>query len=88
LAVAVAFHLTVCAGSLAKPVSESQQRLMYLEQFRIEDAGLSNIGAACIAVLLSWGVETAAEIEEAKIIGILGFGRNLTERPRQLARGA
>ena len=66
--------------ALAKPVLEAEQRLTYLAQFRIEDAGLFNIGAARIAVLRSWGVETAAEIEEAKISGIPGFGRNLTER--------
>ena len=66
--------------ALAKPVSESEQRLTYLAQFRIEDAGLFNIGAARIAVLRSWGVETAAEIDEEKVGSIPGFGRNLTER--------
>ena len=64
--------------ALAKP--EVEQRLTYLEQFRIEDAGLFNIGAARIAVLRSWGVETAAEIDEEKVGSIPGFGRNLTER--------
>ena len=49
-------------------------------QFRVEDAGLFNIGAARIAVLRSWGVETAAEIDEEKVGSIPGFGRNLTER--------
>ncbi len=39
-----------------------------------------NICAARIAVLRSWGVETAAEFEEAKISAIPRFGRNLTER--------
>jgi DNA-binding helix-hairpin-helix protein with protein kinase domain len=66
--------------ALAKPVSESEQRLTYLAQFRIEDAGLFNIGAARIAVLRSWGVETAAEIDEEKVGSIPGFRRNLTER--------
>jgi DNA-binding helix-hairpin-helix protein with protein kinase domain len=66
--------------ALAKPVSEAEQRLTYLEQFRIEDAGLFNIGAARIAVLRSWGVETAAEIDEEKVGSIPGFGRSLTER--------
>ena len=66
--------------ALAKPVSEFEQRLTYLAQFRIEDAGLFNIGAARIAVLRSWGVETAAEIDEEKVGSIPGFGRNLTER--------
>jgi DNA-binding helix-hairpin-helix protein with protein kinase domain len=66
--------------ALAKPVSEVEQRLTCLEQFRIEDAGLFNIGAARIAVLRSWGVETAAEINEDKVGSIPGFGRSLTER--------
>ena len=66
--------------ALAKPVPEAEQRLTYLAQFRIEDAGLFNIGAARIAVLRSWGVETAAEIDEEKVGSIPGFGRNLTER--------
>ena len=66
--------------TLAKPVLEAEQRLTYLMQFRVEDAGLFNIGAARIAVLRSWGVETAAEIDEEKVGSIPGFGRNLTER--------
>ena len=66
--------------TLAKPVAEAEQRLTYLAQFRIEDAALFNIGAARIAVLRSWGVETAAEIGEEKVGSIPGFGRNLTER--------
>ena len=44
------------------------------------NAGLFNIGAARIAVLRSWGVETAAEIDEEKVGSIPGFGRSLTER--------
>ena len=66
--------------ALAKPVPEAEQRLTHLAQFRIEDAGLYNIGAARMAVLRSWGVETAAETDEEKVGSIPGFGRNLTER--------
>jgi len=76
----LATERTARLRALAKPVSESQQRLTYLEQFRIDEAGLFNIGGARIAVLRSWGVETAAEIDERKISSIPGFGRNLTER--------
>jgi hypothetical protein len=53
---------------LAKPVSESQQR--YLEQFRLEEARRFNNRRR--AVPRSWGVETAAEIEERKITSIAG----------------
>ena len=31
-------------------------------------------------MLRSWGIETAAEIDEAKIGEVPGFGRNLTDR--------
>ena len=31
-------------------------------------------------MLRSWGIETAAEIDEAKIADVPGFGRNLTDR--------
>ena len=66
--------------TLAKPVSEAEQRARYLGQFRIEGAGLYNIGAARAAVLRSWGIDTAADIHDAKISEIPGFGRNLTDR--------
>jgi len=66
--------------ALARVISEAEQRTHYLGQFRIEDAGLHNIGAARAAVLRSWGIETAAEIDVAKIAEIPGFGRSLTER--------
>ena len=37
------------------------------------------MGAARSAVLRSWGIETAAEIDEAKIANVPGFRRNLTD---------
>ena len=66
--------------ALARVISEAEQRADYLGQFRIETAGLYNIGAARCAVLRSWGIETAAEVNEGKIAEIPGFGRNLTDR--------
>jgi DNA-binding helix-hairpin-helix protein with protein kinase domain len=66
--------------ALARSVPEAEQRVRYLSQFRIEDAGLHNIGPARGAVLRSWGIETAAEVDAAKIAEIPGFGRNLTDR--------
>ena len=38
------------------------------------------MGAARCAVLRSWGIETAADIDEDKIAQVPGFGRNLTDR--------
>jgi DNA-binding helix-hairpin-helix protein with protein kinase domain len=66
--------------ALARPIPEAEQRVRYLSQFRIEDAGLHNIGPARCAVLRSWGIETAVEVDPAKIAEIPGFGRNLTDR--------
>lgn len=66
--------------ALAKTITQAEQRARYLEQFRIEDAGLYNMGPARRAVLRSWGIETAAEIDEAKLADVPGFGRNLTDR--------
>ena len=66
--------------ALERVISDAEQRARYLGQFRIEDAGLYNMGAARSAVLRSWGIETAAEIDEAKIADVPGFGRNLTDR--------
>ena len=74
--------------ALAKPVPEAEQRLTHLAQFRIEDAGLYNIGAARMAVLRSWGVETAAETDEEKVGSIPGFGRNLKDGSSIGAKGS
>lgn len=64
----------------AAPETEDAQRARYLGGFRIEDAKLSNIGPARCAVLRSWGIDTAADIDEAKIAAIPGFGKNLTDK--------
>ena len=77
---AVSVERAAWLQALAKPVPEAEQRLTHLAQFRIEDAGLYNIGAARMAVLRSWGVETAAETDEEMVGSIPGFGRNLKER--------
>ena len=59
---------------------EAEQRARYLAGFRIETAKLSNIGPARCAVLRSWGIDTAADVDEAKIADIPGFGKNLTDK--------
>lgn len=64
----------------ANPTPEDEQKARYLGQFRIESAKLHNIGPARCAVLRSFGIDTAADIEEAKIAVIPGFGKNLTDK--------
>ncbi len=66
--------------ALARPVAEAEQRARYLGQFRVEDARLYNLGPARCAVLRSWGIDTAADVTQAKVAEIPGFGRNLTDR--------
>lgn len=50
----------------------------YLSSFHILSHKISNIGESRKAVLLSFGVETAADIEENRILRISGFGFALT----------
>ena len=64
----------------ATPEPEAEQRARYLAGFRIEAAKLTNIGPARCAVLRSWGIDTAADVDEGKIADIPGFGRNLTDK--------
>ena len=59
---------------------EAEQRARYLATFRIEAAKLPNIGPARCAVLRSWGIDTAADVDEGKIADIPGFGKNLTDK--------
>jgi DNA-binding helix-hairpin-helix protein with protein kinase domain len=68
--------IRMCAAA----VTEDAQRVRYLGSFRIEDAKLTNIGPARCAVLRSWGIDTAADIDETKIATIPGFGKSLTDK--------
>lgn len=66
--------------SCAQPEGPDAQLTRYLAGLRIEDAKLSNIGPARCTVLRSWGIDTAADIDEAKISEIPGFGKGLTDK--------
>jgi DNA-binding helix-hairpin-helix protein with protein kinase domain len=51
----------------------------FLENYSIEDHKIPKIGAARKAVLLSYGIETAADIKQSNIQGVIpGFGPDLT----------
>jgi len=64
----------------ATPEPEAEQRARYLAGFRIEAAKLTNIGPARCAVLRSWGIDTAADVDEGRIADIPGFGKNPTDK--------
>lgn len=58
---------------------EDLQRSQYLARFRIESAKLHGFGPARCAVLRSWGIDTAADIDEAKIWRSPASGRHSPE---------
>jgi DNA-binding helix-hairpin-helix protein with protein kinase domain len=77
---ALAVERDAAIRACAKLETSGAQCAHYLGTLRIEDAKLANIGPARCAVLRSWGIDTAADIDEAKIATIPGFGKNLTDK--------
>ena len=57
---------------------EKRQRERYLDGFHIDRATIPNIGPGRNAMLASYGIETAADIERGRIMSISGFGESLT----------
>lgn len=56
---------------------ERQQEMQlsaYLGRFRIDKAKIPNIGTSRTATLASYGIETAADITQSRVIAIPGFG--------------
>ncbi len=51
-----------------------QQLKAHLESFEIAAAKVPGVGRAKVATLLSFGIETAADIERSRIEGVPGFG--------------
>jgi DNA-binding helix-hairpin-helix protein with protein kinase domain len=57
---------------------QAQQRFRFLNRFFISDHNIPKIGPTRKATLASYGIETAADISEQKILRIGGFGRSYT----------
>ena len=57
---------------------EKASLVAYLDQFLIESAGISGIAEKRTTVLRSWGIETAADVNQTRILAIPGFGPVLT----------
>lgn len=57
---------------------EARQRQAYLDRFAIRRASISGIGPTRTATLISFGIETAADVTESAIMRIPGFGYSLT----------
>jgi DNA-binding helix-hairpin-helix protein with protein kinase domain len=58
---------------------KSVQLEKYLDRYRLERAKISGIGESRKAVLISYGIETAADIKADAISKIPGFGQALTQ---------
>lgn len=54
------------------------QKQRFLERFLIESASIPGVGAAKKAALRSFGIETAADVTQAKVQAVRGFGDVLT----------
>ncbi|MDV6226261.1 topoisomerase DNA-binding C4 zinc finger domain-containing protein [Nitratireductor aquimarinus] len=57
-----------------KSSRESRQRQAYLDRFSIRRANISGIGPAKTATLISFGIETAADVTRSAVLRVPGFG--------------
>lgn len=66
---------------------ESRQRQAYLDRFSIRRANISGIGSAKTATLISFGIETAADVNRSAILRVPGFGDAMTGKLVAWRRG-
>ncbi|WP_269218885.1 helix-hairpin-helix domain-containing protein [Brevundimonas vesicularis] len=73
---------TNLTSELAKLESsrEARQRNAYLDRFHLRHADIAGIGPAKKATLMSYGVETAADLVRTKIVSVPGFGDATAQR--------
>ncbi len=53
---------------------QQQQLIVHLEGFELATAKISGLGKAKIATLLSYGIETVADFDPARLAAVPGFG--------------
>ena len=74
--------------SKLKSTRETRQRTAFLDQFLIRNTKFAGIGAVRKAMLVSFGIETAADIGKFAVLQVPGFGdvmtRNLLDWRRKL----
>lgn len=75
-------HDDAMARELAvmKSTRESRQREAHLDRFSIRTASISGIGAAKTATLISFGVETAADVNMSAVLKVPGIGEVMAGR--------
>ncbi|WP_306142629.1 helix-hairpin-helix domain-containing protein [Roseibium sp. MMSF_3412] len=66
---------------------ESRQRQAYLDKFSIRRANISGIGPAKTATLISFGIETAADVHRSAVLRVPGFGDVMTSKLVSWRRG-
>ncbi|MCA9467982.1 MAG: topoisomerase DNA-binding C4 zinc finger domain-containing protein [Nitrospira sp.] len=66
---------------------ESRQRQAYLDSFSIRRANISGIGPAKTATLISFGIETAADVNQNAVLCVPGFGDVMTGKLVAWRRG-
>jgi DNA-binding helix-hairpin-helix protein with protein kinase domain len=70
---------------------QALQRNQYLDAFRIRDTKITGIGPAKLATLASYGIETAADITQEKVLAVPGIGpinsQPLLQWARECAQG-
>jgi DNA-binding helix-hairpin-helix protein with protein kinase domain len=66
---------------------ESRQRQAYLDRFSIRRANISGIGPAKTATLISFGIETAADVNQNAVLRVPGFGDVMTGKLVAWRRG-
>jgi DNA-binding helix-hairpin-helix protein with protein kinase domain len=66
---------------------EAQQRQRYLDRFRIDRAKIRGIGSGRTSMLASYGIETAADVDDRKIMRKPGFGQALMSELVRWRRG-
>jgi DNA-binding helix-hairpin-helix protein with protein kinase domain len=66
---------------------ESRQRQAYLDRFSVRRASISGIGPAKTATLISFGIETAADVNRSAVLRVPGFGDVMTGKLVAWRRG-
>lgn len=59
---------------ILKSNRESRQRKAYLDRFSVRRANISGIGPSKTATLISFGIETAADVNRSSVLRVPGFG--------------
>lgn len=66
---------------------EVRQRHAYLDRFSIRGASISGIGPVKAATLISFGIETAADVNQNSVLRVPGFGDVMTGKLVAWRRG-